>query len=77
MKVTKQNAFTPISIVLETEQEAIILRSICACVGGSPSGPRGFASKLFEELQRLGVSRFHVGAPIDMPNIMPTDIIRD
>ena len=54
MKVTQEKKFTPITIVLETEQEAEYLMSLVGKISGV-SKAREFTSELFNRLDSLGI----------------------
>lgn len=56
MKIeSKLSKFDPITIIIETEEEALTLAAVVANVGGLPEGPRGIVDKIYQYLQSVGI----------------------
>ena len=56
MKIeSKLPKFNPITITIETEEEALTLAVIMANVSGIPEGPRGIADKIHDYLESVGI----------------------
>lgn len=47
--------FNPITLTLETEEEALILVAICGSISGCPNGPRSVSDKIYELFGKLGI----------------------
>ena len=57
MKIeSKLSKFDPITITIETEEEALTLAVLMANVGGLPEGPRGIVDKIYNYLESVGIS---------------------
>lgn len=53
---SKEKQFEPITIILETEEEAVVLKSLLGIIGGKGS-KRNIALKMYDSLYEAGVPK--------------------
>ncbi len=67
MKVTQEKAFAPITITLETLEEAVVLATLVANVVGPSSGPRGITDRLHQAMHNLKIANAELDMAINFP----------
>ena len=71
MIIEKNTCYKPITITLETEEEAIFMMTVMGSICGDPiNSPRKYASKIYVAMDNYGID---TRLPKGRGFIMPTD----